>query len=153
MEPKIIEKPEMRLVGVVYYGDNKSKEIPELWKKHFPDVFSVTHRVNREESIGLCYHNSDYVEKGLFYYMAAVEVESYEDIPITAVAKTVPAHKYAVFTHTKTIEDLGETYQYIYGTWFPHKEYTKNDFFDFECYTKDENGKPIVELYIPIIKK
>ncbi len=153
MEPKIIEKPEMKLVGVVYYGDNKSDEIPEFWNNHFSEVSSIGSRIDKNGCFGFCFHNTDYIKKGLFHYMPAVEVENFDDIPITAVAKTVPAHKYAVFTHTKDAEKLGETYEYIYGTWFPHKKYKKNESFDFEYYTEDEKGKSIIELHIPILDK
>jgi len=150
MEPSIIEKPEACLVGVVYYGNNKEGEIPRMWENHFGEVASLSTRINRQGTYGFCFHNAEYVKNGLFYYMAAVEVSGFGEIPITAVAKRVPAHKYAVFTHTAEIGKLGETYEYIFGTWFPRKEYEVNESFDYEYYTTDGDGNTVVQIHVPI---
>ncbi len=150
MEPEIIEKGEMKFVGPVYYGDNRNNEIPEFWETHFCMVASLPTKIENG-SFGVCFHTSDYVAKGLFHYMPAVEVENFDNIPIEAVGKTIPKHKYAVFTHRGNVENLGETYKYIHGTWFPNKRYCINEHFDFEHYTLDENGDSMIQIYIPIL--
>lgn len=152
MEPEIIEKDEMKFVGPVYYGENKHNEIPEFWGKHFGKVAALSTRKG-SGCFGVCFHTSEYVEKGLFHYMPAVEVENFNIIPIEAVGKTIPKHTYAVFTHNGNAEKLEETYKYIYGTWFPNKKYKINEDFDFEYYTADENGNDIIKIHIPIIEK
>ena len=38
MEPEIIEREEMKFVGLVYYGDNQNCEIGEFWQRHFGKV-------------------------------------------------------------------------------------------------------------------
>lgn len=152
MEPKIIEKNEMMFVGPVYYGENQHNEIPEFWGNHFSKVAALPTKKDNG-CFGVCFHTADYVEKGLFHYMPAVEVESFENIPIEAVGKLIPKHKYAVFTHKGSAENLGETYKYIHGTWFPNKKYQINEHFDFEHYTSDENGNNIIQIHIPIIEK
>ena len=150
MEPRIEEKGEMKFVGPVYYGDNGNGEIPLFWSDHFGTVSSLE---TKKESgcYGICFHTDDYVRKGLFHYMPAVEVESFDIIPIEAVGKTIPEHKYAVFTHRDSVETLGDTYKFIYGTWFPNKRYRVNESFDFERYTTDQEGNDIIELYVPIL--
>lgn len=65
MEPRIKEKGPIKLVGPVYYGDNKSNEIPKFWDKYFGDVCSLPTKKGNG-CYGYCYHNSDYVEKGFF---------------------------------------------------------------------------------------
>ncbi len=152
MEPEIVTKKEIKLVGVVYYGANKSDEIPVFWKEHFSEISSITTRIG-DSCFGFCFHNSDYLTKGLFHYMPSVEVSNFSEIPITAVAKIVPEHQYAIFTHNKNAAKLGETYEYIHGTWFPNRKYIQNDTFDFEYYTEDENGKDIIQIFIPITLK
>ena len=127
MTPSIVEEREKIVVGVLYYGRNEEGEIPTLWDRRFPDVASLPGRVDPTTAYGLCFHDSEYLEKGIFSYMAAVETRNADDIPLTAVAKRIPAHTYAVFTHTEDAAKLGETYEYIYGTWFPHKNYVKKE--------------------------
>lgn len=152
MEPDIIEKGEMKFVGSVYYGQNKNNEIPEFWEKHFGKVANLASKKN-DGCFGVCFHTSDYVDKGLFHYMPAVEVENFNTIPIEAVGKIIPKSKYAVFTHKGNADKLGETYKFIHGTWFPNKKYLINEDFDFEYYTSDENGNDIIKIHIPIIDK
>lgn len=152
MQPKIVEKEEIKIIGPLYYGDNKNNEIPIFWKNNFGEVSSLnTKRGNG--CYGFCFHTSDYSEKGLFYYMPSVEVENFTIIPKNSVAKTVPKHKYAIFTHNGEIEKLGETYKYIHGTWFPNKLYQLNEDYDFEYYNTDSDGNDVIEIHIPIIDK
>ncbi len=152
MEPEIIEREELMFVGPVYYGDNQNGEIGEFWQRHFGKVADLP--AKRESGCyGVCFHTSDYVQKGLFHYMPAVEVDNFDTIPIEAVGKTIPKHKYAVFTHKGSVEKLGETYKYIHGTWFPHKGYRINEDFDFEHYTTDCEGNDIIRIHIPVIEE
>lgn len=152
MEPRIEEKEEMKVVGPVYYGNNEKGEIPEFWKNHFHIVNSLSTKI--ESGVyGICFHTTDYATKGLFNYMPAVQVENFSIIPLEAVGKTLPKHKYAIFTHRGSVEEIGETYKYIHGTWFPHKKYEIFESYDFEHYTIDEEGKDVIEICIPIIEK
>lgn len=151
MEPKIEFRPEMKFVGPVYYGNNSLGEIPVFWREHFKEVSSLPSRKGKG-CFGICFHLTDYVGKGFFHYMPAVEVEDYTEIPMGAVGKTIPGHKYAVFTHRGGSDSLDETYMFIHGTWFPHKKYRMNEDFDFEHYTTDEKGQEIIEIYIPVVE-
>lgn len=89
--------------------------------------------------------------------MAAVEVTSLDDIPITMVGKTIPAHHYAVFTHRGAPVHLSRTFQTIFDEWFPQSDYCPADFFDFELYDEryDPNDEPLseIDIYIPVRKK
>lgn len=151
MEPKIIEKDEIKIIGPIYYGDNKNDEIPKFWEKHFGKISSLVTKKG-DGCFGFCFHSEEYIEKGFFHYMPSVEVESFKIIPLNAVGKVIPKHKYAVFTHKGSAENLGDTYKYIHGIWFPNKKYILNKGFDFEYYTTDKDGNDIIEIYIPIIE-
>lgn len=152
MEPEIIEKEEMKFVGPVYYGDNNNNEIPEFWQKHFAKAAGISTNKNTG-CYGVCFHTSDYVDKGMFHYMPAVEVVNFDLMPIETVGKIIPKHKYAVFTHKGKPDNLGDTYKYIHGTWFPHKKYEVEGSFDFEQYTQDEQGNEIIKIHVPIVDK
>lgn len=160
MEPKFIEKPEIKLMGMVYYGDNKNWEIPELWKQFMPDMDNFENRKNSMNSYGLCFYSKEFTETGKFYYLAAVEVEDFSKMPITMVGKTIPAAKYAVFTHKGDLKDIRTTYEYIYATWMPKSGYENSFCYDFEFYDERimefQTGKrelPELDIYIPVVEK
>ena len=100
MEPKIVNKPAFKAIGISYVGKNQNNEIPQMW-----DVFNARATELDEVSIngaccyGLCFSNPAGAAEGEFEYVAAVEVADGESIPEGMVYREVPAHKYAVFTH------------------------------------------------------
>ena len=87
------------------------------------------------------------------FYMACTEVTTTSDVPSGMVAKTIPAGRYAVFTHVGPLDGLGHTMHYIFGTWASRSRFELRDAPDLEIY--DERfklGQPDseVDLYIPI---
>jgi len=66
--------------------------------------------------------------------MAAVQVDSLEDIPLEMVGKTIPANDYAVFSHKKGVDSLHVTYEHIYGCWLPNSGYELAGPYDLEYY-------------------
>lgn len=61
---------------------------------------------------------------------------------------------YAVFTHKGTVDTLIQTYQYIWGVWFPKSGFQIADRDDFECYTERfagaDHDKSEIDIYFPI---
>jgi len=120
MEPKIVNKPAFKSVGLSYIGKNQNNEIPQMW-----DVFNARAAeledvgINGACCYGLCFSNPFGAAEGEFEYVAAVEVAEGGSTPEGMVYREVPAHKYAVFTHHGKLDKLGETYGYIYNTWLP----------------------------------
>lgn len=156
MEPKFVEKGKINLVGMIYYGDNKKWEIPQLWGRFQPKVPQVKNRTNPKIYYGLCFYEDDFNESGNFYYLAAVEVERLEDIPMGMVGKTLPANRYASFTHRGGVEKIRLTYEYIYGTWLSKSHYLNTSGYDFEFYDdrfKEDDDSSELEIMIPISKK
>ncbi len=151
-EPEFIEEQEMKFIGVLYYGDNSDNQIQTLWQTRFRELADIPAHVHKDAEYGVCFQDNAFMEEGLFYYMAAVEVSDYTHIPINAVAKTLPSHNYVRFTHKGPIETLKQTYEYIYGIWFANNGMQKNEAFDLERYTRTPEGEVLIELLIPIIK-
>ena len=91
--------------------------------------------------------------------MACVEVKEKESTPEGMTAIEVPAKEYAVFTHKGAVNEIGKTYDYIYGTWLPESGYEADGSHDFEYYDERFNNEnPMdpqseVDLYIPVKKK
>jgi AraC family transcriptional regulator len=150
-EPSIVEKQEMKFIGVLYYGDNSDNQIQTLWHTQFQSIENLPARINNGSVFSICFQNQTYLEEGLFYYLAAVEVSEYTHIPLNAVAKMLPAHRYALFRHHGPAETLMHSYEYIYGIWFANNNIQKNEAFDLEHYTQTPHGEPLIELLIPIL--
>lgn len=153
MEPRIIEKGRFMVVGMKYYGSNNNNEIPELWKRFIPRMSEIKNVVNRNVALGVCEFVENLTDESQFAYFACQEVSSLEDIPKEMEGLTVEKNRYAVFTHKGSVDRLGDTYEYIYGSWLPKSEYEPAESHDFESYDErfdpgDENSE--LDIYIPI---
>jgi predicted transcriptional regulator YdeE len=98
MDPRIIEKGEIRLVGVVSYGG----DIGELWKRFDANEGRIKHAVE-----GVWYELHVYPEDftaGTPYYLVAREVTSVEAVPHDMFVKLLPPGEWASFTHRCGVE-------------------------------------------------
>ena len=143
MEPKIVEQNEILAIGLEQTYDQDSKQsIPELWRRLTERIDEIPGR-KPNLAYGICEPHDP--GGGRFLYMAAVEVDSLEAVPDGMVAKTLPAQRYAVFTHklrsSDIAADIKPTLQYIWGTWLPQSGYRRAGTPDFELY--DDRFDPV----------
>ena len=138
MQPKIVNRPAFKAVGLSYVGKNEHSEISQMWNR-FNRVCQAIKSINDKEAFGLCFSTVEGPSQpGEFEYVACFEVADGQSIPAGMVYRQVPAYKYAVFTHHGKLDKLGETYQFIYSTGLaqaglkPHP-----DKFDMEVYDED----------------
>lgn len=151
MEPRFVDLPEFTVVGTKYFGNNLRGEIGQMWTKFIPRIPGIPFKTGPQMSwYGVCF---DANENGEFAYVSGVAVSRADQIPEGMVAKTVPAGRYAVFTHRGKLDTLRDTYQQIYGTWVPRAGLSVRGGFDFEYYDerfKDGCDDSEVDIYIPI---
>ncbi|MEW6184104.1 MAG: AraC family transcriptional regulator [Thermodesulfobacteriota bacterium] len=154
MESKIVFKEEFKIVGMRYFGENKNQEIGQLWDQFLPRIERIPNRINPAVSYGICFPVEGDKNDGAFEYIAAVEVSDLLDIPEGMAGKTIPAQKYAVFTHKGPVEKIPETYQAIYAVWHPKSGHELIKAPDFEYYDERFHpGNPEIselDIYIPI---
>jgi predicted transcriptional regulator YdeE/DNA-binding transcriptional MerR regulator len=138
MQPKIVNRPAFKAIGLAYVGKNEHGEISQMWGRFNPRAGEIR-RTNNKEAFGLCFSKVEGPSQpGEFEYVACLEVASDKNVPAGMVYRQVPAYKYAVFSHQGKLDNLGETYQFIYNTGLaqaglkPHP-----DMFDMEVYDKD----------------
>lgn len=138
MQPKIVNRPAFKVVGLSYVGKNENGEIGQMWNR-FNQNCQAIKNINEKEAFGLCFSTvAGPSQPGDFEYMAGFEVADNKDVPAGMVYREVPAHKYAVFTHHGKLDTLGETYQYIYNTGLAQAGLTMHpDKFDMEVYGED----------------
>ncbi|MBN1453182.1 MAG: MerR family transcriptional regulator [Anaerolineales bacterium] len=138
MQPKIVNRPAFKAVGLSYVGKNENGEIGQMWGR-FNQIADQIKRINDQEAFGLCFSTvQGPSQPGEFEYVASFEVADDKGIPEGMVCREVPAHKYAVFTHHGKLNTLGETYSYIYNTGLAQAGLEVHpDKFDMEVYDKD----------------
>jgi len=154
LEPKIVLKDAFTVVGLevitTQEDNNTNFSIPKLWSRFIPRAQEIKSRA-AAASLGLCI--SEGFDDCKFAYLACVEVSNADSIPEGMVARSVPASKYLVFTHKGSVDELGKTYDFIYGTYIPNSTYEIASMVDFELY--DERFNPNspdseLDIYIPI---
>ncbi len=150
MQPKIVNRPAFKAVGLSYVGKNEHAEIGEMWGR-FNQTCGPIKSINQKEGFGLCFNTVEGPSRpGEFEYVACFEVADNKDVPAGMVYREVPAYKFAVFTHHGKLEKLHETYQYIYNTALAQAGLkTHPDKFDMEVYDKDFHlGSDDLKFYI-----
>lgn len=155
LEPKIIFNDEFKIIGLsctTTNTENKEKGIiPSLWDKFISRIGEVKNTASSTRTFGLCEVIED--SNDSFTYVCCKDVENFDFVPEGMVAKVVPSSRYAVFTHKGSVESLGETYDYIYGSWLPKSGYEINGIkYDFELYDErfDNSSSSEMDIYIPI---
>lgn len=149
MEAKIINIEGFKAVGLTYFGDNNNGEIPKLWEvfnKRFTDI------KNKNDSMlcyGICDGEPDAECK--FNYTACVEVDSFEDVPEGMETKIVSKGKYAVYTYSGDIKDLGIFYNDIYTKWISVSGYEIDFRPQLELYDERFMQSGEFDIYIPIL--
>lgn len=136
--------------------EQSSQTIPLLWKKFAPYIGNITHQVGAV-AYGLCVRSSE-SSNGFYYYMAACEVSEFADLPAALSPLIIPAHKYAVFSHSTHVSRIKDTIDYVFDQWLPTSGYKHNaqSIHFFERY--DENFNPELgvggmEIWLPLIQE
>lgn len=157
MEHKIVERGEFKVVGMQYIGNNQNAEIAKMWGEFFPRIGEIKNNAGKHIFYGLCECLCEGECKcgagSDFSYIAGIEVTSLDDIPEGMAGRTIPASKYAVFTHKGALETLKDTFGYIYGTWLPTSGYTPAQSIGFELYDErfdNFSEKSELDIYVPI---
>jgi AraC family transcriptional regulator len=166
MEPKIIEKKEIILVGMDFYGHPYEKAggwsehnaIGELWKR-FSSVFE-----NKKSSIKHLVSDSGYEvwidfegEKDTKnkYIFVGVEVAKLEDLPLEFVARTIPKTRYAVFT-VKMPEIKAGGIKMLWDKWLPETGLKTSfnymiEYYDNQRFKGMDNSDSEIDFMMPIL--
>lgn len=148
MKSEVKNIKEFKAVGITYFGNNANGEISKMWQ-----VFN-----NRYNEIGnksksmLCYGVCDDMPdgEGRFHYTACAEVDSFANIPEGMETKFVPSGKYAVYTFTGSLDELGEFYNSIFTKWMPEEGYEMDFRPQFELYDARYMDNGEFDIYMPI---
>jgi len=160
MEPKIIEKGRITLVGMVFYGDpfkkergwSQENEIGKLWKRFVPKEKTIKNRIGKG-AYEVHIEPEEYEETKKFYVLVGVEAEKANDLPLEMFVKVLPPTKYAVFT-LKGKEITSNWPDMIYKEWLPNSGYEEAYKFTIEYYDDRFKGtddpESELDIYIPV---
>lgn len=150
IEPTIILEKIFQLVGITRTVHPGSADISQLWREFHHSSNSIITPLNSDKLIGLCEYMPDITDDSEFSYMACIEVLSTDNLPMGMNAKIIPCTKYAVFTHSGTVDRLKETYNKIYGVWLPLTGSQLAEADTLEIYTLQSSNNYKLDIYIPL---
>ena len=148
MEPQIVERDRMTLVGMGYYGplsgEGWSAENPigQLWQR-FNRFWDAKSELIADRVVGpkaayevAIWNEEEYQATKSFYVFVGVEVKGLDEVPLELVSKVLPASTYALFTPAgKEITTWENT---VYNEWLPESGFELASFhdchFQIQCY-------------------
>jgi AraC family transcriptional regulator len=167
MRPRIVEKGEITLVGMGFYGDpfqggegwSQENEIGKLWNR-----FNTLWDAKQEQipnivdpNVGYEVHiePAEYGETKRFYVMVGIEVSQAAFAPLELSFKVLPPTTYALFT-LKGPEIRSNWPDAIYKEWLPGSGYEEAFKFTVERYGEKfrgpEDPESELEILVPIRK-
>jgi AraC family transcriptional regulator len=131
------------------YDVESRKNIAAQWKRFIPRIGKVPSQIGTS-TYGVCWN---FKPKGVFEYLAGVEVAESAKLPSDFTRVALPAGRYAVLTHTGNVSSLPQTFDKIWTQWIPASGLTTAKVPCFERY--GENYDPTsclepVEIWIPL---
>ena len=148
--PEIISMDELTLIGFEKdFSAENMMEIPSLWMKLMQVEDQIQNKSNNTEAWGTSYNMNYDSNSFSFTYFAGYEVTSTDVVREGMVVHIAPSSKYAKFTHYGSLDNLTETYNYIYYQWLPHSGYAEGTGNELEFYGEKFNPeKQDSEMFI-----
>jgi AraC family transcriptional regulator len=167
MEPKMVNKPAIKIAGFVLKTKTKNgkhiKAVPKFWYNYCTDgrqekLHNELFLKNHEE-YGASFPENP--KNGEFEYVIGLEVEEGHDIPKGYHVYTIPEALYAVFTtppvdESRFTSSIQSTWKYIFNEWLPKSgyEFAANGV-NLELYDEQNmnNTDKIANICIPVVMK
>lgn len=145
----IIEKPSIFIGGISIKGDLRSNQISKLWNQFYEEL----HKQSINPETARCYGYESLDESNMPYYLAAIEVDSLENLPEGWSGVLIPNHKYAVFTLENVIENISYAIEDIYKNQLPELNVKPEMNYNFEFYDEEftaHDSRYTLQFFVPI---
>lgn len=158
-EPAIVEKDEIKIVGMTTKTSLANNRIPKLWNAFLKRKDEIPGTTHPEIIIGVAhkahdFNSSDFHENTTYLYAVGKKIKDTVNIPEGMELMTIPSCKYAIFRHKGKFDKFGLSYIYIYGSWFPKSNYGVSNSPDLEWYDNRflgaDNDNSEIDIYISI---
>jgi predicted transcriptional regulator YdeE len=165
MEPKIVERGQMILVGLSFYGDpfaesggwTEENEIGRLWNRFMAYVADQGDAIQHVEGEYVAYEvhveSAETACKGFREVFVGVEVEQLADVPVELLVKILPAATYAVFRLKG--EQIASDWSTVIGQWLCRSIYQSAGNYGFQRYDAHFRGvdnltASELDVYVPV---
>lgn len=167
MEPKIVDRAQITLVGFSFFGDpfklsggwTEENEIGRLWQRFMTYFVAQRERLKHVVSATVCYElhieHAETRRTGEYEVFVGVEVNQLEDVPVEITIKILPASTYAVFTLTG--REITSDWPNAIEAWLTQSIYRRAATYGFQYY--DERFKDmqhieesVLDVYVPVCK-
>lgn len=156
-DPQFITIRERKLVGMKIRTSLSENGTFWLWSKFKPKVQEITNKKNRDfYSVQIFDEDlefSRFTPQTTFEKWAAVEVNSFENVPDALEIFLISAGKYAVFIHKGLPNEFPKTSRYIFEEWLPVCGFDLDNRPHFEImneHYRPDNPKAEEEVWVPI---
>ena len=167
MEPVIVNKEEIILVGVSFYGDpfdthsgwDEENEIGRLWQRFMKYLENngngILHITNTEAAFEVHVYNQETSTRGFFEVFIGLQVDHIEATPVDLLIKVLPASSYAVFTFQG--EAISSDWHMEIDQWITAAGYERTYPFSFQYLDQrfkgvDRLAEFILDVYMPVKK-
>jgi len=167
MQPTIVRKNKITLVGVSFYGDpfetsagwTEDNQIGRLWQRLMaylaknPD--KIKHPVPVQASYEVHIYGPETMTKGLFEVFIGIAVERLETVPVDFLIKVLPTAEYAVFTlKGKQISSDWhlEINEWIAAAGYEHAHPYSFQYYDARFKGLDQIEESQLDVYMPVKK-
>ncbi|WP_425613501.1 GyrI-like domain-containing protein [Anatilimnocola sp. NA78] len=146
--PQFVDAEALLIAGLNrnYTMENRS-EIPGQWEAFGPHIGTTPGKVGTA-SYGVSWNVKN---NSSFDYLTGVQVQSNAELPSDFTKVSLPARRYAVFSHTQSVKKLPQTIDTIWDQWAPDSGLKIAQSPCVERYTADfcPDGKGM-EIWIPL---
>ena len=152
LKPDVLHKPSFSIAGLTYSGHD-TDEIFNLWQNFRLMVQDGKIVVDNSGCLGACLHDIDLRNNEVFVYYAGIA--DHQSVVFSKELKSVniPESTYAVFKHKGPISEIEQTYDRIYGSWFPLTGQTPTmdlDIIVVDHRFKGQSKNSVIDILIPI---
>ncbi len=153
--PKIVDVPSKEVIFIRIVGPYGNPEYAKVWERLWGHIKEQKLFTKGIESFGISHDDPHVTEAGKIRYDACLVVHKPAQAKGELGVKTLDAGKFAIFLYQGSYANLGEAYDYIFGTWLLNSEYELRDAPPMERYISNPNKtapeKLKTEIYIPVV--
>lgn len=167
MEPTIVDRGQIMLLGFSFFGDPFSlrgewieeNEIGRLWQRLMVYINKHQQRLPYLANVTTGYEvhieHEETALKGHFEVFVGIEIQQLVDIPVEMLVKILPPTQYAIFTF-KGEQISSDWPQLIYQGWLPGSGYRAAYGYNFQFYDQrfkglDNLAESELDVYVPIV--
>lgn len=152
--------PKKTLIGKSTRMSLTNNKTHEVWHSFMVDRAAISNSIGTDLYSIQIYDESHYFKnfspQTEFAKWAAIEVDSFNNIPNGFERFTIESGLYAVFLHKGRASEFQKTFQFIFNKWLPNSDYQLDHRPHFELlgekYVNDDPNSE-EEVWIPIKKK